>query len=206
MPRPRGRAGSPAPGDGRRGPRRCPAPPSSAPPSFITTFMSVSAWQSSAYSRSSTAAPPTMPTETAATCAVQRAALIWRRQQQLAGAPGDVAAGDRRGAGAAVGLQHVAIQGDGALAERLQVHHRAQLAADQALDLRGAAGLLAAVSFARRRVWVARGSMPYSAVTQPLPEPRRKPGTRFLHAGVHSTWVSPKSPAPSLPRVWCGAR
>ena len=50
----------------------------------------------------------------------------------------------RGGAGAAVGLDHVAVDLDGALAERRQVDHRAQGAADQALDFLGAARLLAA--------------------------------------------------------------
>ena len=52
-------------------------------------------------------------------------------------------AGDRRGAGAAVGLDDVAVEGDLPLAERLQVGDGAQGAADQPLDLLAAAGLLA---------------------------------------------------------------
>src|SRR3546814_5751552 len=60
--------------------------------------------------------------------------------------------------------------------------------------------------------------MPYSAVTQPSPLPRRKPGTRFSTLAVHSTRVSPKltSSEPSAWRVkarsmrtsrhWLGAR
>src|SRR5690606_14957330 len=55
----------------------------------------------------------------------------------------DVGAGDRRGAGAAVGLDHVAIEGDRALAQGLAVHAGAQAAADQALDLQRAPALLA---------------------------------------------------------------
>ena len=47
----------------------------------------------------------------------------------------DVAAGDRRAARAAVGLQHVAVDVDRALAERREVDDAAQRAADQALDL-----------------------------------------------------------------------
>ncbi len=43
----------------------------------------------------------------------------------------------------------------------------------------------------RVRSWVARGSMPYSAVTQPLPPPRSQPGTRSSRLAVHSTCVSP---------------
>ena len=55
----------------------------------------------------------------------------------------DPAAGDRRGARAAVGLDDVAIDDDLALAELGQVDDRAQRAADQPLDFLGAARLLA---------------------------------------------------------------
>ncbi len=41
------------------------------------------------------------------------------------------------------------------------------------------------------RVWVERGSIPYSAVTQPLPELRIHGGTRSSIEAVQSTWVSP---------------
>src|SRR5579862_5146448 len=41
------------------------------------------------------------------------------------------------------------------------------------------------------RVPVARGSMPYSAVTQPRPLLRRNGGTEFSTDAVQSTWVSP---------------
>jgi ribonuclease PH len=37
-------------------------------------------------------------------------------------------------------------------------------------------------------VWVARGSMPYSAVTQPSPLPRRNGGTRT--AAISGAWVA----------------
>ncbi len=43
------------------------------------------------------------------------------------------------------------------------------------------------------REWVARGNMPYSAVTQPLPEPRKNRGTPRSTVAVHSTRVSPNS-------------
>jgi len=61
---------------------------------------------------------------------------------------GHVGTGDGRGAGAAIGLQHVAIERDGALAERAAVDAGTQGAADQALDLQRAAALLAAGGFA----------------------------------------------------------
>ena len=43
------------------------------------------------------------------------------------------------------------------------------------------------------RVLVARGSMPYSAVTQPLPVPRRNGGTRSSIDAVQITRVRPTS-------------
>ena len=49
--------------------------------------------------------------------------------------------GDRGGAGAAVGIEHIAVDAQGPLAERLQIDHHPQAAADQALDLEAAAGL-----------------------------------------------------------------
>src|SRR5581483_2527829 len=56
---------------------------------------------------------------------------------------GDVGAADRRRAGAAVGLQHVAVEDDLLLAQHGEVAHGAEGAADEALDLLGATGLLA---------------------------------------------------------------
>jgi hypothetical protein len=56
----------------------------------------------------------------------------------------DKGAGDGRGARAAIGLQDIAVEGDGALTQFLQVEHRPQGAADQPLDLLRAAALLAA--------------------------------------------------------------
>ena len=44
----------------------------------------------------------------------------------------------------------------------------------------------------RIRSWVERGSIPYSAVTQPAPVPKTWGGTRSSTDAVQSTWVSPK--------------
>ena len=41
------------------------------------------------------------------------------------------------------------------------------------------------------RLWVARGNMPYSAVTQPCPAPRRKGGTFSSTEAVQITCVLP---------------
>src|SRR5690606_6916655 len=55
---------------------------------------------------------------------------------------------DRRRAGAAIGLDHVAIDADLALTNEVECGHGAQRAADQALDFLGPAGLLAACGLA----------------------------------------------------------
>ena len=62
---------------------------------------------------------------------------------------GDEGAGNGCRAGTPVGLDDVAVQGDSALAEGLQVHCGAQRTADQALDLVGATSLAATGGFAR---------------------------------------------------------
>ena len=50
---------------------------------------------------------------------------------------------------------------------------------------------LPAAASRRMRSPVERGSMPYSAVTQPLPELRSQAGAFSSRLAVHSTWVSP---------------
>ena len=57
---------------------------------------------------------------------------------------------DRRRPCAAVGLDHVAVENDCALAERMHVNRRAQTATDEALNLVCPAADLAALAFARR--------------------------------------------------------
>jgi len=59
--------------------------------------------------------------------------------------------------------------------------YRAQSPADEPLDL-----LAAAARVAAERVWVERGSMAYSAVTQPLPCPTKKGGTLFSTVAVQN--------------------
>src|SRR5690348_6626904 len=51
------------------------------------------------------------------------------------------------------------------------------------------------------RVLVERGSMPYSAVTQPLPLLRSHGGTRSSTVAAQSTWVLPNL-ARQLPSAW----
>ena len=82
-----------------------------------------------------------MPTLTAATDPVSGSPLSAPFERRWVDRVGqrDVRAGDRGGAGAAVGLEDVAVEDDGVLAERLVVDDRAQRAADQPADLVGAA-------------------------------------------------------------------
>jgi hypothetical protein len=75
---------------------------------------------------------------------LQAAALLDHRQGI---AQGDHGAGDGRGAGTAVGLDHVAVDVQGDVAELAHVQRGAQGAADQALDFQGAATLLATAGF-----------------------------------------------------------
>ena len=92
-----------------------------------------------------------MPTETAATKSLigdRRDASAVAQQLANASCSGDKGAGDRGGARAAVGLDHVAVEVQGALAQRVEIDDGAQRAADQALDFLRAAGLLAARGFA----------------------------------------------------------
>ena len=65
-------------------------------------------------------------------------------ERQMQRHPG---AGNGSAARATIGSQHIAIQGDGHLAHRLQIRHGAQAAPNQALDFLRAAGLLAARGF-----------------------------------------------------------
>jgi hypothetical protein len=69
---------------------------------------------------------------------------------QLAESEGEGYAGscDGSGASAAVGLEDVAVEDDGALAESLHVDDAAEAAADEALDLMGAAADFAALALA----------------------------------------------------------
>ena len=103
----------------------------------------------------------------------------------------DPGSGNRCRAGAAVGLDDVAVDGDLPLAERSEIDDGAQAAPDQALDFDRASVLLAREASRRVRSSVARGSMPYSAVIQPRAWPLSQGGKRSSSVAVTSTWVSP---------------
>src|SRR5690606_33744620 len=85
----------------------------------------------------------------------------------------DIGARDRGRARAAVGLQHVAVERDRALAERLAIDAGAQRAADQALDFHRATTLAATRGLALRALAgrarqhpVLRGDPAFALATQ----------------------------------------
>ena len=104
----------------------------------------------------------------------------------------DIAAGDGGGARAAIGLQHIAVDGDLPFAQRGEIARpRAASGPTRRWISWVRPDCLPAAASRRMRSWVERGSMPYSAVTQPLPEPLRKGGAFSSRLAVTSTWVSP---------------
>src|SRR5690625_7337097 len=56
------------------------------------------------------------------------------------------------------------------------------------------------------REFVDRGSIAYSAVTQPWPEPLRHRGTPSVNEAVHSTRVPPNSTSTEIGRASCRER
>ena len=108
------------------------------PVSVATMFASTSARESSSYGRSSRTRPSTTPTLTAATwhdSGFGSASRPCAPSQVTASASATYAPVIGRGAGAAVGLQDVAVERDRVLAERGEVDARAQRPADQPADL-----------------------------------------------------------------------
>ena len=102
----------------------------------------------------------------------------------------DVGATDRRRAGAAVGLEDIAVEPNRRLAERPHVGDRTQRPADESLDLLGTT--LCAPTLAIDALGDEPGSIEYSAVTQPSPLPFIQRGTSSSTDAVQSTRVSPK--------------
>ena len=103
---------------------------------------------------------------------------------------GQKTARDAQRAGAAVGFQHVAIDGHRPLADGLQVDHGAEAAADQALNLRRPPVQIRA-PLAPLAGLVLPGNMLYSAVSQPRPWPLSQGGTSASTAAQQSTVVRP---------------
>ena len=165
------------------------------PAPVITTFMSVSQAESSVYSRSSNVTPSTRPTETAATCSrIGLAASLPPCSRtdtaSCAAMKAPVIAAVRVPPSACSTSQSSVIVRSPKAARsntaRSERPIRRWISCVRPLCLPRAASR-------SLRVWVARGSMPYSAVTQPWPLPRWCGGTFSSTEAVHSTRVSPKA-------------
>ena len=104
---------------------------------------------------------------------------------------GDVDAGDRGAARAAVRLEHVAVEPERPLAERLEVGDGAHRAADQPLDLDRPA-LLAARARLALRPLAGRGGKERVLGGHPAaPPPESQRGTPSSIDAVQRTWVLP---------------
>mmetsp|Transcript_5509 Transcript_5509/g.9853 ORF Transcript_5509/g.9853 Transcript_5509/m.9853 type:complete len:522 (+) Transcript_5509:215-1780(+) len=157
--------------------------------------MSVSQAESSVYSRSSSGTPETMPTEIAATasligdCAILPSASS-RLTASWAATKAPVIAAVRVPPSACNTSQSSVMVRSPSRARsntaRSERPIRRWISCVRPLCLPLAASR-------SPRVWVARGSMPYSAVTQPSPEPRLCGGTRSSTEAVQSTRVAPNS-------------
>lgn len=100
--------------------------------------------------------------------------------------------GNAGAAGAAVGLQNVAVNVNGALAQGFQIEDGAQAAADQTLDFLGAAILLATGGFTvRAGVCGARQHAVFCRYPALLLA-FQKGGTLSSTLALHKTWVSPR--------------
>ncbi len=102
-----------------------------------------------------------------------------------------IAAADGGAAGAAVGLDDVAVDPYRALAQELHVHNRAQRAADQALDLHRPPVLLAAGRVTLLAIAGRAREHAVLEVTQPVPRPRIHIGTDSSIMAVQIDLVEP---------------
>jgi len=154
-----------------------------------TTFMSTSAFESSMYGKSSTTSPLTTPTETAATgglSALVSASLPVATSLRIASATAThapVIDETRVPPSADSTSQSTAIVRSPSLSRSTAARSDRPISRWISLPRPPGSRLL--------RVCVDRGSIAYSAVSQPLPLPAMKPGTPSSTLAAHSTQVSP---------------
>ena len=144
-----------------------------------TTFRSTRAAESSRYIRSSASSSPGDDPDARRGDRLAQHALLQvaaRRQLGERQREGDEPPRDRRRARPAVGLEHVAVDRDRALADAFELHRGAERAPDEPLDLLRASARrpCRARRAASRRGGFARGCIWYSAVSHPLPLPFEK--------------------------------
>ena len=132
-----------------------------------------------------------MPTLTAATLSRKRQ-LGAEGQHGVQGIDqGDQRPRDAQGARAAVGLQHVAIERDGSLAEGVQVGHGAEAAAHAVAGFRWCGRRFSRPDRVLCAELVLPGNMAYSAVIQPRCWSAIHGGTCAATLAVQSTVVRP---------------
>ena len=161
----------------------------------MTTFISVSHALSSVYSKSKSGVPSTMPTEIAAIgsrigdCANVPLAIKPLTASAAAMKAPVIAAVRVPPSACKTSQSRVMVRSPSALRSNTARNERPMrrwISCVRPLCLPFAASRLL-------RVWVARGNMPYSAVTQPSPLPFLCGGTRSSTDAVHRTRVCPNS-------------
>ena len=98
-------------------------------------------------------------------------------------AEGDERSGNRGGARPAIGLNHIAIDPDGALAQLLQIGDRAQRSSDEPLNFLRPSTLLAPRRFASRAGQGRAGKHAILAGNPSLARVAQKHGNGFFHRG-----------------------
>ena len=176
-------------------PSAVPCTSTKPPAPVITTFMSVSQAESSTYSRSSSGVPCTMPTDTAATCeriglatSLPASSSVCTASCAATNAP-QIAAQRVPPSACSTSQSSVMVRSPNAARSNTARNDRPMsrwISCVRPLCLPRAASR-------SPRVCVARGNMPYSAVTHPSPLPRLCGGTFSSTEAVHSTRVAPIS-------------
>ena len=173
------------------------------PAPVMTTFMSVSQATSSTYSRSSSGVPSTMPTDTAATWStIGEAAIV------PAASSFEMASCAATNAPVIAAVRVPPSAWSTSQSSEIVLSPRAERSNTQRSDrpMRRWISCVLPLCLPRAasrslRVCVERGSIPYSAVSQPSPLPRLCGGTFSSTDAVHSTRVSPNETS-TEPSAW----
>src|SRR6185295_5929561 len=184
-------------------PSAVPCSSTKPPAPVMTTFMSVSQAASSTYSRSRSGVPPTMPTETAATkswigersirpCASSHETESWAATNAPVIAAVRVPPSACRTSQSSAIVRSPSTARSNTQRSDRPISHWISCVRPLCLPRAASRSLL---------VCVDRGSIPYSAVTQPSPLPRLCGGTFSSTDAVHRTRVSPNATSTD-PSAW----
>src|SRR5699024_10317612 len=170
-------------------PSAVPCTSTNPPLPVITMFMSVSARTSSSYGRSTMGTPRTIPTETAATESVRTVDSAGIAPFSLPQATASARATEAPVVAAVRGppsAWRTASSTPIVFSPRASVLMIARRERPMRREISWVRPpILPRTDSRSERVFVARGSIAYSAVTQPLPEPRRQRGTSSVKEAVH---------------------